>query len=50
VQPKHAIDGVQFGGLYEFGMRDGDCEERTSSDFSQNARKSFSAGKFGNIS
>ena len=33
MQPKHAIDGVQFGGLDEFRMRDGDCEERTLERF-----------------
>ena len=28
MQPKHAIDGVQFGRLDQFGVRDGDCKQR----------------------
>ena len=33
MQPKYAIEGVQFGGLDKFRMRDGDCEERTLERF-----------------
>ena len=28
VQPEHAVDGVQFGWLDEFRVRNGDCEQR----------------------
>jgi hypothetical protein len=38
MQPKHAVDGAHFGGLDEFGMRNG-AKSGPSSDFSQNARK-----------
>jgi hypothetical protein len=32
VQPKHAVDGAHFGGLDEFGMRNGDCEAPGNSE------------------
>jgi len=28
VQPEHAVDGVQFGRLDQFGVRDGDRKQR----------------------
>ena len=50
VQPEHAVDGVQFGRLDQFGVRDGDRKQRAFELSCQKARKSFSAGKFGNRS
>ena len=50
VQPEHAVDGVQFGSLINLECATVTENSGPSSFVSQNARKSFSAGKFGNRS
>ena len=50
IQPEHAIHGAQLGWLDQLGMRDRHRISGPSSFSVQNARKSFSAGNFGNMS